>query len=294
MYIKFELKKGFCNKLFYFFSICDIAIKKKYVLIEPYFGRSSYNTLFSEIYDIDYFNDKMRKYTKGEYNLMISLKDFNERERKSDDVIENTIGLWKHSENILAVQRDTNKMSESCTNITVMKALKLHSKYDEILNKYDVSNMIAWHVRTEHDWVSYSKKKKTGSSEDILVSIDDMIKMYKDKKMKEDIFFTTAEDHQYISSKFTKADMENTYYFNQNDEVEINSAINFEICLRAKRFIGLSRSTYSNLISLKRDLLKMGENYIYNLDNKIYSRIDKGLHCEASKSVKNKVRICKK
>ena len=69
-------------------------------------------------------------------------------------------------------------------------------------------------------------------------------------------------------------------YFDKNIEVEINSAINFEICSRAKYFIGISRSTYSNLISMKRALMNKNISFIYNYNNTIYRRIDKGLHCD--------------
>ena len=81
------------------------------------------------------------------------------------------------------------------------------------------------------------------------------------------------------------------YYFDKNVEYEINAAINFELMCKAKNFIGLSRSTFSNLITLKRHLLNNNNSFIYNYNNQIIERLDKGLHPDGKSAVTNTVLI---
>ena len=79
--------------------------------------------------------------------------------------------------------------------------------------------------------------------------------------------------------------------FNNELEYEINAAINFELCCKAKTFIGLSRSTFSNLISLKRSLINKNNSFIYNLKGEIKVRVDKGLYANPENAINNNVEI---
>ena len=86
-------------------------------------------------------------------------------------------------------------------------------------------------------------------------------------------------------------DINSQFFYDPNLEYEINAAINFELCCRTDKFIGLTRSTFSNLISLKRSLLNKNKSFIYNFNNELTERIDKGLHPGPQKAIKNNVAI---
>ena len=115
-----------------------------------------------------------------------------------------------------------------------------------------------------------------------LINVDSLINLYK-KSFKEEVFFTTGENQAHVQKLMSGKNVKSDYIFIDDLEYEVNAAINFELCSRAKLFVGLSRSTFSNLISLRRDLTAKGNSYIYNLDNRLYLRVDKGLHpCPAA------------
>ena len=282
--LQIKLTGGLCNKLFCLFSACDISIKSNIKLLEPVFGWKK-KILFSDIYDINYFNNRMKKFNGGE-NIMIS---FNNRDKYN--IIQNNINLWNYSEGIIRKQREMNQIDINCMMIQVLKSLKLNSNNTKIYNSIeDIENKSAIHIRIEQDWINYSqtKSRNMNSNELYLINSNDLIDLYSNK-FKECVFFTTGQNQKSIQKKFTEKNINSEYFFNEGFEYEINAAINFEICSRAKNFIGLSRSTFSNLISLKRSINGIENSYIYNLNNDLILRKDKGLHCEPSNATSNRV-----
>jgi len=95
-YLRIHLQGGLCNKLHCLFSACDIALKQESYLVEPYFGWNS-KILFSDIYDIDHFNDVMSKYYNGKC-LMIPKKSVPKNKLSTWKVLDNYIDLWDYSE----------------------------------------------------------------------------------------------------------------------------------------------------------------------------------------------------
>lgn len=284
--LQIKLKGGLCNKLFCLFSACDIAIKNNIKILEPTFGWKK-KILFSDIYDIDFFNNKMKEFNNGE-DIMISNKVKNKYK-----IIKNTTCLWGYCEKIINKQRLTNQINKNCMMIAVLNSLKLNNFNTNICKTFEeIENKNALHIRIESDWVPYSRSKNQSkkNNEIYLINCNNLISMYINK-FKDNVFFTTGQNQLDIQKKFLDQKINSEFLFNENLEYEINAAINFEICSKAKIFIGLSRSTFSNLISLKRSINGVNNSYIYNLNNELILRTDKGLHCDPEKSVKNIVEI---
>ncbi len=284
--LQIHLVGGLCNKLFCLFSACDIAIKKNVKILEPVFGWKK-EILFSDIYDIEIFNSKMKEFNNGE-DIMIP---FNEKNKYK--IIKNTIPLWGYSENIISEQRKNNQINKNCMMIAVLNSLKLNKFNTNICKTFEeIENKNALHIRIESDWVPHSKihNKEKKDNEIYLINCNDLISMYM-HKFKDNVFFTTGQNQLNIQKKFSEQKINSEFLFNEDLEYEINAAINFEICSKAKIFIGLTRSTFSNLISLKRCVNGVNNSYIYNLNNDLILRTDKGLHCDPEKAVKNIVEI---
>tara|TARA_Y100000813_G_C24160556_1_gene351884 strand:- start:843 stop:1721 length:879 start_codon:yes stop_codon:yes gene_type:complete len=281
--LEVKLTGGLCNKLFCFFSACDIAINKSIKILEPKFGWKR-PILFSEIYDLEKFNRNMRRYNKGQDILIPFAK------RSNYKIIKNTVDLWKHSEQILKKQRNDCVMIKNCMNILVLKSLELNGKNKKIVKQNINKEFNSLHLRLESDWQRYSGKKKLDGNETMLIDLNILIRLYK-QLFKKDIFFTTGENQNSIKNKLQSKNIKSNFYFNPELEYETNAAINFEICSQSNKFIGLSRSTFSNLITLKRFLNGKDHSYIYNLNNKILKRMDAGLQPEAKNAVLKKTVI---
>lgn len=282
--LQVRLCGGLCNKLFCLFSACDIAVKQRIKILEPEFGWEK-KILFSDIYDIDFFNNNMKELNNGQ-DIIIPIN-----EKSKYNIKKNNINLWNYSENIIRKQRQGNQININCMMIAVLNSLKLNNYNENVCKSInEIENKNAIHIRIESDWISYSKNKNKKSNEIYLINHKDLTSMYINK-FKDDVFFTTGKNQLNIQKEFTDSKINSVYLFDKNLEYEINAAINFELCSKAKIFIGLSRSTFSNLISLKRCLNSMNNSYIYNLNNDLILRMDKGVHCDPNLACKNIVEI---
>lgn len=271
--------QGLCNKLHSLFSACDIAIRNGVILIEPEFGWTQ-PILFSDIYDIDFFNSILRQYNNGK-TVMIRRSEL----PNGADVIENNIHLFDYNELILYKQRSTCLIEKNSMSYIVLNALKLNTTYNNILDGFDTSNKTAFHIRIEKDWINHEAGIQKHKGELYLVDVNQLIDMYKASNIKTDVFFTIGENQENVSSLFRESGFSSTYFFNKDLEYEINAAINFELCVLAKDFVGLTRSTYSNLISQKRAMLGNDNSYIYNYNHRLHKRVDKGLQPEPIDSI---------
>ncbi|MFV0291391.1 MAG: O-fucosyltransferase family protein [Mangrovibacterium sp.] len=291
----FSLRGGLCNKLLCLFSACDIALKHHIYLVEPEFGWHK-KIAFSDIYDIDYFNNEMRKHFGGE-NLMISRSKVSSKKLcnlLNFKVRHNILNLWTYSETIVKAERKTATLHANSTKMKVLKALKLRSEYETIVNTYLTENLgAAIQVRTESDWQKYANDRKLADVNDrIFVGLDELLNMLHEVVSPGHLFFTSGQNHAEITEQLKLRNYSSDFFYDPALEYEINAAINFEICSRAKLFIGNSHSTFSNLISLKRALFfEHDESYIYNYGGKIYRRIDMGVQVDGHDSVMKRTHV---
>ncbi len=293
-YIK--LAGGLCNKLFHLISACDIAIKEGKQILEPHFGWKK-QILFSDIYDIKYFNHMMKSYNNDQ-DIMVSIKD---KEDYTIIDINNVItekynyinidlttistnNLWTYSNYLLQIQRNLNTIDLNDSIIAVLNSVKLNNYNIQFANSIkQMHRKSGIHIRIEKDWKRYMAKKKCK-----IIKPCRLIKMYK-KKFNHKVFFTTGENQRKIKKQFSNHNIQTQFFFNKELEYEINAAINFELCSKAKLFIGTTKSTFSNLITLKRSLNNINESYIYDNQTNIVKRIDKGLHCSVYNAINNEV-----
>ena len=290
--LEVKLDGGLCNKIFCLMAACDMCHDSHYRILEPEFGWKE-KILFSDIYDIAFFNQQMKLYF-GIDDFMVKRDAIEEQSLKSkiryNKVEQNK--LWSRSESNLSSLRLHNVIYENSALVQVLRSLKLKKEYNEFVKKYK-NDSVALQVRIESDWIKHSKCTPSEPGEHVIVDLASITAMLKDFGVK-DIFFTTGENQNTVQKYLQKHDVRSHYFFDESLEYEINAAINFEILCQAKMFIGLSRSTFANLITLKRQLLlKTSENYIYNYGTKIINRVDYGLYFRASESISKKPAVLK-
>ena len=279
--LKVKLQGGLCNKLLCLFAACEIAQKYNFQLLEPEFGWHK-KILFSDIYDIDFFNQQLAKHVGGR-DIMVARNTVS-NEKLHNRIRKDQFNLWQWSEKNWQFIRKNIELDANSMIIHTLSALKLRSEYDSIVTQH-ANSPLAVQFRIESDWVKYSKRKTVENNEILLIDPQQLIEMLKDFQV-DTLFFTTGENQPYIQSLLTDNGINASFFYNADLEYEINAAINFEILTQAQKFIGLSRSSFSNLITLKRQLFENNpENYVYNHGNTITKRVDFGVYPAAKDSV---------
>ena len=276
--LKPELVGGLSNKLHCLFAATDFALLHGASLQEPEFGWKQ-KILFSHIYDLDYFNEKLRRYHGGR-NLIVPKSKL-----QSQKALRMPLDLWQYSEKLLKKERDEGIISKNSAKLRVLEALKLRPEYQKIAESFvNVKSGTAVQIRTESDWQNYAAiKKPNDNKESIFVDLKQISEIIRPLiNENERFFFTSGENQPAIQNFFLDENQNSDYFFDETVEYEINAAINFEICCRAGIFVGNSRSSFSNLVTLQRAFFfKNDESYIYNYAGRLIKRKDHGLYVEA-------------
>lgn len=296
-YLKVELIGGLCNKLFCFFSAVDIAIKNGYILVEPEFGWKV-KLCMSQVWNVD-------KLRLGVPELLwCSLAEFTVSAIAANNVVyKSGAELWDYSEAILRQQRELCILKRNedicCRVLAVLEpAVFVLNSYNSVVDLCE-NDSIAVHFRTESDWQAYSvrKQRRMPVNEHCWTSNEDICKMVVNEFFTEKfgaglgVYIVSGEHGNEICDIFAKDGITYKYNYNADLEYEQNAAMHWYICCRAGGgFIGLSRSTFSNLVCLRRALDKIGGGcWIYNYwsdgEKKLRRRVDAGLQPEAYNSI---------
>lgn len=273
--------QGLFNKIIYLSGVVRLCLKNKNIrLVEPLYKiginhhtLDSRGILFSDIFDIDFFNKKMENIF-----YMIPKKDVSIYKLNVEILPHDYANIYgwniEHAEYI-DVATSMNKISiEDNILLKVLDALKLNKSNMIILKKeLDIlgDNYNAIHMRIEDDWPSQWNK----------VNSEKIVLLYKKSNIYDSnhsMFFSTGENHNAIHNQFNKINVKNHTFKSLNLLYDLKAAISYTICLLSNTFISHTDSTFSSLITMQRELIyKNDNNYSYNV-NSIYKRVDKGLN----------------
>lgn len=293
-YLRAELIGGLCNKVFCLISAIDICLLEGYTLIEPNFGWTR-PVKMGTVWNLD-------KLIAGVSGLKIVSQTELDKLVGAEIVTRSGAELWKYSETILAKQRAECQLRRSrdicCRVLDCLEpSSELLVRVAGLING-GISEFCAVHFRTETDWLEYSKRKqrRMPAGEHIWTSNADIAGMViKQFSPEAKIFFTCGENRAEITKLFTTCgDGRTQCFYDDALEYEQNGALNWYICSMAGGgFVGLSRSTFSNLICLKRKLAGVGGScWIYNYgDSGLIKRVDMGLQPVGEDAIKKETVI---
>jgi hypothetical protein len=302
-YLKVELIGGLCNKLFCFFSAVDIALTEGYTLIEPEFGWKT-KVKMSSVWNID-------KIRTGIPELKWCSSDVFQLANIGlavDNIVCKTgAELWAYSESVLLKQRKVcifKRVDDVMCRVLallepaecVFAAYRNENGNGEISAADWLGGKIAVHFRTESDWQAYSVKKqrRMPMNEHCWSNNTDICNMVVAEFGKSNdytVYIVSGEHGDEIMNILRDIGINSEYNYNIDLEYEQNAAMHWWICCNAGRgFVGLSRSTFSNLVCLRRELDRVvGGCWIYNYwsngNKKLQRRVDAGLQPVAYDSI---------
>jgi hypothetical protein len=269
---------GLCNKIFCLSADIHHALNDGQSISEPIFGWKR-KIKFSEIFDIEYFNRSVFELTGFDKIICDQLGT-----KRSD--------LWSKSESLVYEQRQSNILSSKDALYITLVSLKPSSTI--ITHMTTNSFEIGIHMRLESDWIPYATRKESTNCGNIFLvnesTISHMIKeMFGNKNT---IFISTGMNHDRVveNLKCNGLDDDIHFFHDKNLEYEQNAYLNFLTLINCNVFVGNSRSTFSNLVTMTRCIQQNNNNYIYNTTtSKLVKRADFGIHCDPEKVENNVV-----
>lgn len=299
-YLKVELIGGLCNKLFCFISAVSIALAEGYVLIEPEFGWKA-KVRMGSVWNVDKLRaciPELKWCSTEVFQLSNVLPD--------KIVYKSGAELWAYSESVLFKQRDECVLNRNedigCRIVALLEPAEcVLARYVDVVRDCDVkglienmSNKVAVHFRTESDWQTYSirKQRRMPVNEHCWTDNKDICDMVVSEFGKDvTVYIVSGEHGDEIGTVLRDMGVKSEYNYKNELEYEQNAAMHWYICcLAGGGFVGLSRSTFSNLICLRRELNRVtGGCWIYNYwsdgDKKLQRRVDAGLQPDAYNSI---------
>jgi len=273
--------QGLFNKIIYLSGVVRFCLKNNNIrLVEPLYKigvnhhtLDNKGILFSDIFDIDFFNKKMENIF-----YMIPKKDISKYNLNVEILPHDYANIYgwniEHGEYI-DVATNMNKISiDDNILLKILDALKLNNANLMLLKKeleILCDNYNAIHMRIENDWPGPWNK----------INSNQIIDLYKKSNIYDrnnSMFFSTGESHNEIRQSFNNINVKNHTFESEHLLYDLKTAISYTICLLSNTFISHTYSTFSSLITMQRELIyKNANNYSYN-PNSIYKRLDKGLN----------------
>lgn len=266
------------NQKMSFLQACRIAAKNNYIILEPVLGSTEDNKKhwFFDIFDYDSFVQE----TKSFFTIV------RHHERVQPNIVLDCIKLFWLEMDIEEKKRREHIPYVDEIELAFYRGLKLNERYRGIVDSIEKGVQkpyVAIHVRIEGNWPHHIDPQVCGF---FYLSKEEILEKYKFSDL-------NTNKHVYLATGYDKEDLLTLWrqsgYFPYThgkitaflDYVEL-SAIDFEMCLRAEKFLGNNESSFSNIAVHERYLAGKGECYTYNSrDKNIYPRTDYGLHLKS-------------